>query len=250
MRSQSKYISNVGILKKFSEKNYKLTVCFSLRNGGYEEEKKFVAKGSAGNVEKLEESIIRAKSRIVEISLCNPWDYFVTLTLNKEKFDRYNLKGYVKALGKFLNNYNERKLHGKEPIRYLLIPEQHEDGAWHLHGFIQGLPESHLCRNNNGYWDWQAYSEKFGFMSLDYIKDKEKCANYILKYISKGFEENNIGLESHLYYCSKGLKRAEVIYKDVVTKPTTEAEGFYKNDYVAIKNFENIEQPLEFFKED
>lgn len=93
------------------------------------------------NTEKLSNNISRAKSLIFEYAFCNSWDYFITLTISPDKFDRYSLNSYVKALGKFINNYNTN-YHSK--IFYLLIPEQHKDGAWHMHGLISGILPKHL----------------------------------------------------------------------------------------------------------
>jgi len=73
--------------------------------------------------------------------MCNDWTHFITCTLDKDKYDRYNLPVFQKDLSQFLRN--QRKKY-KAEIKYLLIPEQHKDGAWHMHGLLQGLKECML----------------------------------------------------------------------------------------------------------
>ena len=73
--------------------------------------------------------------------MCNPWEYFVTLTIDPAKYDRYNLKEFHKHNAQFVRDYNKK--HGAK-IKYLIIPEQHKDGAWHEHGLFLGIPQSHL----------------------------------------------------------------------------------------------------------
>lgn len=78
---------------------------------------------------------------IFELALCNDWEWFVTLTLNPEYHDRKDLKSYKKKLLTWIKNYNRTQ---KTNIKYLLIPENHQDGSWHMHGLMMGIPEEHL----------------------------------------------------------------------------------------------------------
>ena len=122
----------------------------SLWNSGLEvnkETKKI--EGEYVHSEKLEESIIRTRSRIYELAICNEWDFFVTLTLDKSKYDRMDLKKYRKDLAQFIRDYNKKY---KINIKYLLIPEMHKDGAWHMHGLIIGLPIEHLEKMRMAIW--------------------------------------------------------------------------------------------------
>ncbi len=234
---------DVSTVKKYGNK-YKLTYHNQKRQKGFEIDTN-LNRGEI-NSEKLDCSISRTKAKIVEYGLCNNWDYFVTLTLSEGKYDRYNLKGYIKDLGKFLNNYNNRQLHDLPNIRYLFIPEQHKDGAWHIHGLISNLPESHLCLNSNGYMDWKPYSDKFGYMSLSKIKSNEGVSRYITKYIRKDLSVRDKELNAKLYYCSKGLKTAELLKEGYCS-----IQDFifdYQNEHVKIKWFDDMETALNLIK--
>lgn len=160
-------------------------------------------------------AISRAKSVIYQVGVCNDWDWFCTFTINKEKFDRYDFKPFYKAFTQWIRDYRKKY---KCKIEYCLIPEPHQDGAWHLHGFFRGIPDAHLtdfvpgmhpdrlC--NKGYKNWGRCSNKFGFCSLGVLRDPIKAAGYVTKYITKDLLKKNRGFGAHLYMCSLGLKRA------------------------------------------
>ena len=165
--------------------------------------------------------------------MCNQFDHFITLTLDGNKYDRHDLDLYIKDLGQFIRNY--RRIH-KVDIQYLLIPEQHKNGAWHIHGLIRGIPLEHLEVNKFNYLDWPKYREKFGWCSMSAVKSQIAVSKYITKYISKNLlvMAQLAGMKNKkLYYATRGLKKpqkikegttsANVIPHDIIT---------FENDYV------------------
>lgn len=197
-------------MKQYGDRLVKVSYLRSCRVSGFEDDnKKFVPKCSVNDT-KLDNNLSRAKSVVLELALCNSWEYWCTFTISPEKYDRYNLKKYQKDFSEFIHNLNKRR---KVKIVYILIPEMHEDGAWHMHGFINGLQDSDLSLNDNGYFTWVKYNDKFGFMSLSKIKDNVHCAYYSLKYMTKDSSRNVSELGAHLYYASNGLNRAKSLYK-------------------------------------
>lgn len=258
------YAKNIGILKEYTTENYKLILMKALRLKGFENsgDTDKGKKGTAGNTAKLQESISRTKSTIYELASCNEWELFVTLTLSGDYRDRKDLKSFKKDLSKYINNYNYQH---KTNIKYLLIPEPHKDGAWHMHGLFMGIPQEHLrsfkttdnipqrlkdmIAKGRKLYNWLPYSERFGWVTAEEILDKTKCSKYITKYITKELMETRISLNDHVFYCSNGLARAKVIFKADIRQMF---EPDFQNDYVKIKNFNNIEEPLKYFcdKED
>jgi hypothetical protein len=202
----SLYENDVAILKDYKIMR-KITLHRSIRKKGFEIEETKRARGTV-SLEKMMENIKHTKSRIFELAYCNEWEHFITLTISPERYDRKNLKKYYRELVQWLTNYNKK--HGTN-IKYLLIPEMHADGSWHMHGFLMGLPESNLEINKNGFLDWPEYREKFGYCSIDKIKNHEAVAKYITKYISKDLASCVKDLNAHMYYCSLGLNRAQEI---------------------------------------
>ena len=234
-----------GSLKKYGSK-YKLA-CMDMERGyvEYDNREPMSERGSV-NSRKLENNIARARSKVMEYTLCNDFDFFITLTIDAEKHDRYDLNGFVRVFGQWLYNYSRRKLSNGERIKYLLLPEQHKNRAWHLHGLIMGLPESHLtdfeqrkhprhliCK---GYRNWQAYEEKFGFCSLSAINSQEAVSRYMTKYITKDFASMTETLNGKLYYCSKGLATSQLVYRNFITY---NGNFDFENDYCKIKWFNN-----------
>ena len=140
---------------------------------------------------KLDNSFSRARSMVLQYALCNPWDYFFTGTLDERLADRYNLDRYAKRLMQFIRD--KRKKYNAS-FQVLLVPENHKDGAWHIHGLVYGLPASALRPFrypepkkliDGGFLNWPDYQRAFGFCSLAPIRDKVATAYYVTKYISK-----------------------------------------------------------------
>lgn len=214
MRNRDLYNYDVTTVKQYGEHIMKVTYMTASRASGIEDDRPKNRKGTV-NDEKLSCNIARARSKVKELVLCNPWDYWCTFTIDKAKYDRYNLKGYVKALGKFLNNYN-RYCGAEEKVNYLLIPEMHKDGAWHMHGFIKGIRSQDIYKNRHGYLSWKQYEERFGFISMKLISGEnaiEKLSSYMLKYMTKDISNTIKELGAHSYYCSKGLQTAQTVFK-------------------------------------
>lgn len=189
------------------------------------------------NAEEIEEkgrflsSVIRARSRVRELAMCQHWDYFITLTLDETKQDRFDIADYIKKLGYWIQNYNKK--FGIK-LQYLIIPEQHKNGAWHAHGLLRGVAPDSLCKNEHGYLDMPYYRNRFGYISLGRVKSHERCASYITKYISKDVKSTSEHMKkgAHLFYASRGLKGKEILW--VATTPQ-HIQGGYKNEYGIFK---------------
>lgn len=166
--------------------------------------------GGNDNVTRFENSIVRSKNTVIQLVANNQWDYFVTLTISPDSdADRYNLSDAKSKILKFLNNYKVRK---SPDLKYLLIPEFHQNGAVHFHGVFKGIRREDLKINKNGYFDFVPYCERFGFCSLGEISDLRKCACYITKYLNKDmFLNREMENGVHLYFASKGLKKDKLI---------------------------------------
>ncbi len=255
------YERDIATLKQYREDYYRITLHKQIRRAGYEAIDGDGAKGkknTAGNERKLSESLSRTRAAIFELALCNPWEWFVTLTLNPEYHDRKDLKTYKKKLSAFLKNYN--RLHNTA-VKYLLIPELHHDKiSWHMHGLMMGLPEGHLeafneeeklpiqilieLKRGNQIYRWPAYEKAFGYITISKIRSGEAVSKYITKYITKALNGTRIDLNDHLYYCSQGLKRGKKLYQGPLSR---ELDEDYSNEYVKIKTVRTLEEALTYF---
>src|SRR5476651_765914 len=228
--SMSPYEHDIAIIKQYGKK-YKLSLCKVLKRKGFEIERERIL---GVNNAKLENNISRAKSKVFEYAYCNEFEYFVTLTINPAKYDRTNLQGYYKDFSQWLRDYSKKH---KTKIKYLFIPERHDDGCWHMHGFISGIIQEHLIINEHGYLDWEHYKNKFGWISLDKIRNQEACAKYITKYVNKNLEDSIKDLNAHMYYSSKGLNKAVEIKRGTLSANSIPLDYDFENDYVKIKWF-------------
>ena len=247
------YSYNVGVLKKYGNGTYKVSCLKACRNKGVNLTFERVAKNAA-HEDKLDCNIRRAKSKVKEYVLCNSWDYFMTLTLDPKKYDRYNLKKFHKELSVWLQNLNRKR---EQKIKFILIPEQHKDGAWHMHGFISGLTsddvrlfkvtdkipkyiKNKLIEGQEVY-NWLPYMEKFGFCDLEPIRSVEKASSYVLKYITKDLARCVKEVGAHLYYCSRGLNKAEIIKKGEVS---AEYSPTYVDEHVSVQWLNGVSEQV------
>ena len=197
--------------------------------------------------DKLPQAISRAKRVCLEIALCNEWKWFATFTIAKNNFDRKNLEGFYQRFKEWLKY--QRKKCGKK-IPYLLIPEQHGDGSWHMHGFFnsdiddllvsfrdldaqgyRGPEGKRLPRKliNKDYYNWPAYLKSFGFCSFGKIRDHTAAAFYAVKYVSKSFQEHTRRVGLQLYYCSENLNRSTPM--DSLYGPCSYLDPYLVNHY-------------------
>lgn len=227
MNYKSLKVCDFATLKQYNDRFKLVYHKLPVRQTGYQQGYKRVF---GVNDTKLQSNIIRAKSKVFEYAICNDFDYFVTLTIDPRKYDRKNLSAYYKDFGQFLQNYNRKY---KVKIQYLFIPEMHKDGSWHMHGFISGIPPGQIVTNQFGYLDWLDYKKKFGYISMDSIKNKEAASKYITKYINKDLSDCIKDLNAHLYYCSQGLKKAVEIKRGTLS--ANNIPFAFENDYVKIK---------------
>lgn len=205
-------------------------------------------------------NVSRAKSRIQELALCNPWEWFVTLTLDPQKYDRGDLAKFIRDLGQTVRDYRKRT---GNPVKYLLIPEHHKDGCWHLHGFLMGLPVEALhlfkaseylphrilerLKNGVPVYTWPEYSHRFGFAVIEPIDNLTAISHYITKYITKDIMATVTELNAHAFYASKGLNGSTIIAKDLLCRPVNCPD--YENEHCAVKWFDNPDEAMEAFAE-
>lgn len=189
--------------------------------------------------EKLKASLFRSRQKIFEYAYCNDWEYFVTMTLDKEKFDRYNLPKWHKSVTRWLYDYRRKT---GQKIDFLLIPEQHKDGAWHIHGLLKGLPLDRLSEFPKGTplygsknLNWKDYAKKYGFCSVSAVENSEAVSKYITKYITKDMAALNRELGAHLYYVSRGLNAAETMDAGYIQSSYVDISPDFENEYVSVK---------------
>lgn len=182
-------------------------------------------------------NLIRARTYIEQYGLCNDWQYFVTLTLSGNSLSRDDLETFRKKLNQMVRNL--RRNYDCD-IDFLLVPELHpealKDGRteWHMHG-LMNLPEQFLIpftdkaiygENKNKrppryiqdlihkgipVWHWKQADSAFGYNTVEKVQSRDASTRYLLKYLSKtqAAVAAHIRKGQHLYFVSRGLKKAE-----------------------------------------
>lgn len=127
----------------------------------------------------------RAKKELFRAAACNPdLSVFVTFTQSPELVnDRYDYKEAVRRLGMWLDNRVRR--HG---LKYIMVPELHQDGAIHWHGLITEagvklVDSGH--RDKKGAIIYNVLDWHWGFTTATKVRDHAACCRYVSKYISK-----------------------------------------------------------------
>lgn len=161
-------------------------------------------------------SLNRTKQNIYKFSRQADWEYFITLTFDGSKVNRYD---FDECMGKANNWFNNQKKRKAPDLKYLFVPEQHKDGAWHIHGVIADIGEMSFadsgrvaigkkaCRRSDVNSEFATIYNlagwRFGFSTATRVRDKYKVASYITKYITKDLCENTFGKKR--YYRSRNI---------------------------------------------
>lgn len=176
---------------------------------------------------KLANSLSRSRRFIRDLILCNRFWYFCTFTFSAANIDRNDLEACKKAITKFFMNFRNRYAPN---FIYIIVAETHQDGGWHFHGLVAGIPLGEFTvpdtifwrdprteklkevKNTKGYVRWERYSKRFGFFDCSRIKHYEACAAYVSKYITKDLATLTKG--KRLFMSSQGLERPELVFDE------------------------------------
>lgn len=150
-------------------------------------------------------SYSRTKQAIYEYSRSCHWEWFVTFTASLEKIDRYDYDLCSKKIRKWLNN--QRKLYAPN-LKYLVVPEQHKDGAWHFHGLFSDVGnmafiDSGVKKKGRNIYNLPAWS--IGFTEATKVGDSLRAGHYIAKYVNKSLCDFVKGRQR--YYVSQNLSK-------------------------------------------
>lgn len=144
-------------------------------------------------------SLNRTVQKLYDIAHANVWEYFFTLTLDAKKVgDRYDYNNCADYIHRFTD------LLYRDDCLYVIVPERHKDGAWHYHGLLTNCDNLDLVVNENGYLEFSKY--RYGYCSCSHVGDSARAANYIMKYLIKGYDYLDIPKGKKRYWASRGLQ--------------------------------------------
>lgn len=215
-------------------------------------------------------SLRRTKIMLNMLLEMNDFDWFATLTFDKDKIDRTNDELVYGAYKKYINNVK----HKYPKIRYITVLERHKkDNCIHFHMLIGGLTPSELGLVNSGKvcCSWAFYKDKiasreyfertksehelqdtdglpvynvtsfpYGFTTVTRIVSRERCNSYIKKYINKDIGKSTEIFKKRFFY-SRNLKKPAIV--DILVgadfdRPVTLSEYLAQDPH-----FQNAEYP-------
>lgn len=179
---------------------------------------------AAKAADNLDRAKRRARVAISDLALSNEFRYFVTLTLDGAKVDRYDVREITRKLNNWLDNHVRR-----DGLAYVLVPERHKDGAVHFHGFFNdalpvvdsgtidlgtGKPrkprskaqrEAWLAGGGHVVYNLPAWT--LGFTTaIELYGTRRAAVGYVCKYVTKAQEK----IGGRWYYSGGDLRRPAV----------------------------------------
>lgn len=175
-------------------------------------------------------SLRRTKIAMNMLLEMNDFDWFATLTFDKEKIDRTNDLEVFNAYQKYINNLK----HQFSSLGYMCFPERHEDNCIHFHLLINGVTPKQLGLVNSGKvcCSWAILKNKiaskeffertkheheltetdglpvynittfpYGYTTVTRIASRERCNSYVKKYVEKALGSTEI-FKKRFYYSS------------------------------------------------
>lgn len=154
-------------------------------------------------------SLSRTKQMIYDYAIMNHWEWFITMTFDGEKVDRYDYAAVSKKMSQWLDNQRKNNAPG---MKYMLVPEQHKDGAWHFHGLLSNtgsmkIVDSGKIDVRSGRQIYNITSFRTGLTTATVIGESDKAVNYITKYVTK--ESDGLLKGKKRYWNSRNLELPE-----------------------------------------
>lgn len=178
-------------------------------------------------------SVRRSKILINMLLAMNDFDWFWTLTFDKDKIDRFDDKQVYDCYTKYINNLK----HKYPSFKYVCFPERHhdEDNCLHFHLVVAGITAKEMGLVNSGkvccHWAKKngkntgvcsrefyektkhLYEHKetdgepiynittfaYGYTTVSRICSRERCNTYVKKYVQKDIGSTEI-FKKRFYY--------------------------------------------------
>ena len=148
------------------------------------------------------------RDRVRDICIMNDFTHFLTITINPEKLDSFDVNAVKRKLRDWLSNMQRRK-----GLKYVLIPEYHKSGRIHCHALVNDVLQLEDSGKRCGEKIIYNCPEwRYGFTTAIPLDDnKLRIANYVTKYLTKG----SYKIFGKYFWSSKNIHREpEIILCD------------------------------------
>ena len=165
------------------------------------------------NVQNMCRSASRSRQSLYDICKCNEFDFFVTLTFDAEKVDRFDDKKTKRKYTQWVN-YVKKQF---PDMFFVTVPEYHKRGALHFHMLVGGVTMEELkcvpaltkrgkLKYKHGKQIFNITAWRWGFSTLSKVENSEASKHYICKYITKQHYDDRF-FNKRRYYVSQNIKR-------------------------------------------
>lgn len=178
----------------------------------------------------------------------NDFDWFWTITFDKNKIDRTDADAIFDCYKKYINNMKKQY----PSFAYMTFPERHENNCFHLHMLVAGLTPKQMGLVNSGkvccHWAtkrvdyhtrekigycskeyfektkhlhelketdgetiYNATSFAYGFTTVSRIVSRERCNSYVKKYVEKALGSTTKWKKR--FYYSSNLRVPTIVKK-------------------------------------
>lgn len=178
-----------------------------------------------------------SKDMVYNLARANDWEYFITLTFDREKVEADNYNAVTKKLQNFLDNLRKRKC---KDMKYLIVPELHKDGKhYHFHGLLancdgMSFVDSGL-KTKDGLTIYNMADWHVGFTTATKVKDTQRVCSYIAKYITKALTMSLPNKKR--FYASQNLKKCDETFGVV------DQDDFMRTYGDRIRHIKSVEIP-------
>lgn len=169
----------------------------------------------APKLENAIRSMNRSKNNLMDILKSNDFNFFVTLTFDKNKIDRLDDKKTRKEFAKFVKDLRR----DFNNMIYVAVPEYHKKGGLHFHLLIGkvtaeelGLVDSGKIVKNGrckGQTIFNVTKWQIGFSTATKVLDTDAVKYYLSKYLTKGKVDLRF-FGKKRFYVSQNIARPQV----------------------------------------
>lgn len=145
-------------------------------------------------------SFRRSRIAVHDYIVSNHWDYWCTFTFSPKKVDRYDFDKVTTKMSTWLWRQKD--------LKYIIVPEQHKDGAFHFHALISNYKGNLYPTDKKTRSGQSIFRANFGSGHHEFVKLDENT-QAIASYMTKNYmTKQDLKLRGHKrYWVSRGLHR-------------------------------------------
>lgn len=134
-------------------------------------------------------SFNRTKNKIYNYARDNKWEWFLTITFNPAYVDSFNYDEVCIFMKRWLKHMND--INKSSKLKYLIVPEKHVSGRYHLHGVFSNLDmavwrfkySNHNAKGGLPIFNIGCFP--YGWTTATQVQSSTRVSHYISKYITK-----------------------------------------------------------------